>query len=589
MTLKIRPAKPVIVFFFLLLLTRISLPLQAQNFTVHGRVTPAGSNDPVPDVMIYVEETNVHTISDSDGTFRIMLPAGKDFLLKAACIGYKEFTTLVHTGTGEEIRLDIQLVEDVTEIEEVNIIKDKRETEILTNPSIEPLSLELATTTITRDEIMHSDSRTIVEAMAFSPGAFVETRGRKVKQLFSVRGQKYPYPEYAINGIWQREFQETPYFFSTANVERIEIIRSSAALLHGLSGMSGIVNIVTRKFNEPETNGGLEYGSFNTLHAFLTHGGQKGTFNYSFGAGYDKTDGPRGFYARERMLNLYGTLEWNPSPKVSVTANVFHLNGMRQFMQARYPAMANLISGKESYDPFVTSSVSIRALIRQSETASLEVQTFYTERRPVYVNEVTGKTNPENDFETGANVIQSVSLGHSNILRFGALYNHWDAPEGKRYYAGRKTEVQTISGVIADEQEFGKLNLNAGIRWVKTYIDEYGAFGIDGSGNMFKDVEPLKDIWQPGTVQATGGMAWQFEGSRLLSLNFVSGAVKPREGALDENMKSPVNEWRTMIDLGIKNTWKNLASITLTGFWVNQNNAVIYSGDILEFEAGKIR
>ncbi|MCK4921001.1 MAG: TonB-dependent receptor plug domain-containing protein, partial [Bacteroidales bacterium] len=477
---------------------------------------------------------------------------------------------------------------DPKEIGQVSIIKNKREMEILNTPSMEPLSIDLSTTTISKEEIRRTASKTVIESMAYSPGVFIETRGRKVKQFFSVRGQKYPYPEYSINGVWQREFHETPYFFSSANVEKIEIIRSSAALLHGLSGMAGIVNIVTKKYSKPETIAELEYGSFNSSHTFLSHSGQQKSLNYSFNLGYDKTDGSPGQHAKEKILNTYGTLEWNPSDKVSITANIFHLNGMRQFMQAQYPAAASLIGRLESYDPFISSTVSLKASVRQNERSSLEIQSYYTNRRPEFNNEVTGITETEYDSEVGVNILESISLGKSNILRFGALYNHWNAPNGKRFYVGRKSELQTISGVITDEQDFGKLNINGGLRWVKTYINEFGAFNIDGSGSAFVQVNPIKDEWQPYTLQMTGGAVYSLNKQSMISLNMVSGSIKPREGSLDETLNRPENEFRTMVDLGYKISGLNNSSIVLTGFYVNQKNAIIYSGDIIELEQGRI-
>jgi len=47
------------------------------------------------------------------------------------------------------------------------------------------------------------------------------------KQLFSVRGQRYPYPEYSIDGALFREFYEMPYFLSSEDVQRVEVIRSA--------------------------------------------------------------------------------------------------------------------------------------------------------------------------------------------------------------------------------------------------------------------------------------------------------------------------------------------------------------------------
>jgi outer membrane receptor protein involved in Fe transport len=120
--------------------------------------------------------------------------------------------------------------------------------------------------------------------MSYIPGGLTETRGRQVKQFFSVRGQKYPYPDYALNGIWQQEFEELPYFISASDIEKIEVVRSSAALLTGLSGIEGLINITTREYTSPETTLELEYGSFNSSHS--SSGGKIG-FSAA-GAGYDR-------------------------------------------------------------------------------------------------------------------------------------------------------------------------------------------------------------------------------------------------------------------------------------------------------------
>ncbi len=574
---------------FLLLLTHSKglVNAQDQSRIIRGFVVNANTGSPVPDATVYIEGTGTYTTSDPGGVFEIItLPDGK-FRLIASCIGYKALGKDIDPSRDSLVNIVLRLTEDPKEIGQVDIVRTKRKWEILNTPTMEPLSIGLSTTTISYDEIRLTASRTVIEAMAYSPGAFIETRGRKVKQFFSVRGQKYPYPEYSINGVWQREFHETPYFFSSGNVEKIEIIRSSAALLHGLSGMAGMVNIVTKKYTKPETAAELEYGTFNSLHSFLSHSGQQKSLSYSLNLGYDRTDGAPGQHSAEKIMNAYGSLEWNPSDNLSITANIFHMNGMRQFMQAQYPASSNLIGRLESYDPFISSSVSLKAWIKQNENSSLEISSFYTSRRPEFINEVTGTTVTEFDSEVGVNIIESVSLGRSNMLRFGGLYNYWNAPNGKRFYVGRKSELQTISGVITDEHTLGKLNINGGVRLVKTYINEFGAFNIDGAGTAFVQVDPIKDEWQPITLQMTGGAVYDLNPQSMISLNMVSGSVKPREGAMDENFNSPENEYRTMLDLGYKLTGTNLSSIVVTGFYVNQKNAIIYSGEVIEMEDGR--
>jgi len=180
------------------------------------------------------------------------------------------------------------------------IIRARKETRnLMARPYTEPNSLLPSISILKNEEIRKQGALNVVEALKYIPGALIESRGRQVKQFFSVRGQKYPYPDYAINGVWQKEFVELPYFFSTSDIEEIEIIRSSAALLTGLSGMAGLINIKTREYTSSETNLELEYGSYNSLHTHLSNGNKIGQFSYSAGIGYNKNDGPAGKHAKE--------------------------------------------------------------------------------------------------------------------------------------------------------------------------------------------------------------------------------------------------------------------------------------------------
>ena len=200
-------------------------------------------------------------------------------------------------------------------------------------------------------DIRRQGSTNVVEAMNYIPGGLIETRGRQVKQFLSIRGQKYPYPDYAINGVWQKEFEELPYFFSTSDIEEIEIVRSSAALLTGLSGMAGLINIKTREYTNPETNLELEYGSYNNLHTHLSNGGKIGSFSYATGIGYDKNDGPSGKHSKEEMINFYSQIQWQPSEKLSIKANLFYLDGKRELRIAEFPADKRYRDMIQNFDP----------------------------------------------------------------------------------------------------------------------------------------------------------------------------------------------------------------------------------------------
>ena len=118
------------------------------------------------------------------------------------------------------------------------------ERDLIARPMTESPGLDIATSIIGRKEIEEQHAYSVVDAMTFVPGAWTETRGRKIKQFYSVRGQRYPYTGYLVDGAWFREVHEINYYLSAANFDRIEILRSSSALLLGPGGLTGMVNLV---------------------------------------------------------------------------------------------------------------------------------------------------------------------------------------------------------------------------------------------------------------------------------------------------------------------------------------------------------
>jgi len=139
------------------------------------------------------------------------------------------------------------------------------ERDLIERPFTESPGLETATSVVGLEDIEQMHAYSVVDALNYVPGAWTETRGRKVKSFFSVRGQRYPYPGYLIDGAWFREFHEINYYLSAANFDRIDVVRSSSALLLGPGGITGMVNLIPRSYSEKETQIDTLYGTHNTL------------------------------------------------------------------------------------------------------------------------------------------------------------------------------------------------------------------------------------------------------------------------------------------------------------------------------------
>ena len=216
---------------------------------------------------------------------------------------------------------------------------------------------------------------------------------------------------------------------------------------------------------------------------------------------------------------------------------------------------------------------------RPSEKFSSELQLFYSYRNPTFNDEVKATSSNEKDSEWGVNFIQSVAVTRLNILRFGGLYNHWVAPNGKRFYTGKRCDTETFSGVLVDEQRIGPVTLDAGIRWTKTYLNDYGAFNIEGDGAQFKNVTPIQDKWEPAILQSSLGASYRINNLFSIYLNSATGQIKPRQGSLNKDLSEPLNETRFKFDLGAVRKLGNSGKITLTAFGVLQKNAIALSGD----------
>ena len=576
-----RVFKNYVFMFFLLFMFSMSAVAQSTTGSITGRVFDAKTLQPLSEANVQVLDSHVGTTSDRSGNFNFNGLQAGNYNVSVSVIGYEKQQQSVVVKSGQTASMIFKLLPVVLKMRSV-AVEGEKERNVIQRPRSESVGLDLSTSVITRRDIQKQGAKTLVEAMDYIPGAWIETRGRKVKQFFSIRGQRYPYPEYAVDGVWQREFHELPYFFSTADIERIEVIRSSAALLTGLSGMAGVINIVPKTYNSPEFSHEIEYGSYGSYRLQLSHGARVGDVSYASGIGIRHTDGPSDMNAKEEMANFYGRVNWQASQKLGFQLMVFHLNGERQMRLAKAPASSRFQTEISGYDPYRSTLASLKMNYTHSERSNIEAVAYYSHRDPEFYS-VDSETNAvsktlEKDYEYGLSVLHAFKLSSNNTLRWGGLYNHWVTPNGKRFYSGRKSDLYTYSGVLVDEHQFHRLTLDAGVRLSKTYINEYGAFGIDGSAKGFAGVEPIKDTWEPIVTQASLGGSYLLTESVSVFMNSMFGIVQPRKGTFDVDLNEPQNEKRIKLDIGTKFEAPCFGSVSITGYGTVQKNAIVLSG-----------
>ena len=452
--------------------------------------------------------------------------------------------------------------------------------DLMERPITESPGLDTATTIVSKEEIRLYEAFSLVDALQYVPGAWTESRGRKVKQFFSIRGQRYPYPGYMIDGAWFREFEEINYFFSAAMVDRIELLRSSAALLHGPGGMTGMVNIVPKTYSKRQTEVYGTYGSNDTYRGEIGHGDTFEKTSYAVGIGQYHTDGGDDHMnAGEKMSSLYGRISHKLHPQLTLSLSTFAIIGDRELKVARPPASANLQTREQYFDPMRTYLLVGKARYEPSDRYATEV-VLNAARRKFYGHWKGQPDWIEKDHEYGARITQSAELFENNTLRVSAMGNHWIAPEGKRFYVGRRGDLATIGGAIVDEHDFGRLKLNAGYRVSRTYVNDFGGFSVEGSSAGLRSVE-VHNEWEDPLHTLSAGGSYQLTDTWSLHANVTWGQIDARRGALTDSLARPDNEERTKYDLGIKREWDGFGEVMLTGFYVRQKDAPILSGAVV--------
>lgn len=445
-------------------------------------------------------------------------------------------------------------------------------------PLTESPGLETATSVIGAEEIRWQNTPLLLDALQYVPGAWTEVRGRKEKQLFSVRGQRYPYPDFLIDGAWFRVFTETAYHFNAANLGEIQVLRSSAGLLLTPESLGGAVNLQPRDYSAPEFQLDASLGTHLTTRDHVNYGNGTARFGYAFGGGYYHTDGPSGRNAEENVGDWFARVHGKPTDNITLSLTAFALYGDRELETALLPASKSTRDQVQAFDPFRNHIVIGKIRLEPTDWAVTEIIANFAHREYTFGQSAPLPANEhmERDWEYGLRVTQNLELFEGNTLRASGLFNHWECPTGKRFFWPNPADLWTYTAGIVDEQVLGRWTLNLGYRLSQTYYEEFGGYNVEGAGGKLSTVRTT-DSWEDPLHTVSIGTAWALSKEWTLLGNFTWGQVAAPLSALTADLRRPDNETRTKLDLGIRGAWPRFGEATLTAFGVYQDDATVYA------------
>ena len=305
-----------------------------QTTEVRGRVTDE-NKQPLIGVDVVLEGTSIGVSTNGKGFYELHnVPVGKQTIV-FSYLGFQTLkirTDVAPNPSGTHTHLDVQLSEELTALQEVEVIGRKESSYKNTNSFIGTKTASALKEVpqsvgyVTKELILDQGATTVNEVVKnisgvnqnssyndFSIRGFRATGNRNSGNLLN--GMR------AQTSLWKQS--------SLANIERVEVIKGPASALFGNAAPGGVINRVTKKpLFENKNSITVGVGSWNTLKTYGDFTGPlnpKKTLLYRLNLGYEKTDSFRDLQGSESIIAA-PSFSYIPNEKTHINIDFVYQN-----------------------------------------------------------------------------------------------------------------------------------------------------------------------------------------------------------------------------------------------------------------------
>lgn len=304
---------------FILLCSFVSFASFAQNGKIQGNISGPG-NTLLSRITVSLEGISRLTQTDNEGNFSFNDITPGEYVLVATGVGYQAKSSRVRIEKSGSIFLTLELDIATATLREV-VVSSKKNTQYssaLTRINTSLLDLPQSVQTIGRATMDEQQLFTVDQVLKNVAGVNQDANGS-----IMVRGFTTYSGAFLTNGL-----KGTPYpegvFPLLGNVEKVEVIKGSTALLYGEGALGGNINLVTKQPKKITTvNASIGAGNLNLFRALGDVTGsinKKKSLYFLAGAAYQRGGTFTKNWDNENF-QAYGSLQWDINEHTSWQLN----------------------------------------------------------------------------------------------------------------------------------------------------------------------------------------------------------------------------------------------------------------------------
>ena len=213
--------------------------------SVTGNITTT-DHKPAAYVSVVLKGTNKYSITDENGNFTLKNIKEGVYTLEISMVGLTALEKPVEIKKDQETIITIALEQDAQQLAAVTIVARRTLNDkpvSIGKISIDPMDLPQSIATISQTTIKNQQALRLSDIVKNVNGVYLTTTRGSVQENFAARG-------YAFSGtnLFKDGFRiNSGVMPEVSSLEKIEILKGSAAILYGQVAPGGILNMVTKQ------------------------------------------------------------------------------------------------------------------------------------------------------------------------------------------------------------------------------------------------------------------------------------------------------------------------------------------------------